>query len=263
MLKKVIAGIMAAGFIMASVASDNPEGKRLGGAGGIEFGVMKLNLDPLEKIVNDDLDREGFDFDNNNFLTLGFVGYSGQQRNGIRIGWGGWVGYNSMYSDEWQGLADSAYQVAHGDSIVDSIIQLHTMFAHTGLIVERSFLVFNNLNLYCGGMLGGGVLMAFADRRLAGNAFRDVEYNSKVEITDSSITINGGDESSGDKAAFAPLWAFDVHGGATYSLTRWMHLGFDASAVFYYSSTGFGYRHGSFFTVNPSIRIRLAFGTSA
>ena len=262
MVKKIVVSALTCGLLMTAVASEDQDENRIGGSGCLEIGITSMNLDPLKRVVKNDLDKGGFDFSKNKFFTIGALGYSGKKRNGMRIGWGGWAGYNSMYSNEWQGVADSSLFVDYGDSLVDSVIQLHTLFAHTGLIVERSFNL-RNVNLYAGGMMGGGVLVAYAQPKLSGNAFKYVDdHDSEIEINDSSITIGDG-ALNGDKAAFAPLWAFDIHGGITYSLTTWMHLGVDASALFYYSSTGFGYRYGDLFTVNPGVRIRLVFGTSA
>ncbi|MFW5774998.1 MAG: hypothetical protein ACOCW2_01795, partial [Chitinivibrionales bacterium] len=62
--------------------------------------------------------------------------------------------------------------------------------------------------------------------------------------------------------AVAPSWAFDMHAGVTYSILPWMHVGADASLVWMYSSLGFGYGYGSFWTNNSAFRIRIMFGNA-
>jgi hypothetical protein len=123
-------------------------------------------------------------------------------------------------------------------------------------------------------MLGAGALVSIADYKEADDAFTDIHYNnnnkdnSDITITDDKIVVNNGNNSqdtiehSEDKVAVAPLWAFDLHGGATYSLTKWMHLGLDASLTVFYSFNGFSYRQGSFHTVNPGLKLRLIFGNA-
>lgn len=265
MIKLTASLLLGAGLLIGGFCDDDkeplkieeeievPYDQRIGGSGVIEIGLTNFDLDPIKKIVKEDLDKGGFDFNENTFSTVGLIGYAGQRRNGMRVGAGAWAGYNSIYSDKWTTQAsDSAI---HGGSAaaVDSIIQLHLVFAHAGLTVERSFKVLNNLNLYAGGMLGGGVLLAIEDRKLSEGAFNRVDTSDWD--SDSSDIDN--------RIAFAPLWAFDIHGGFTYSVTKWMHLGIDASTLVYYSATGFQSKYGSFWSVNPGIKLRLAFGTSA
>ena len=231
-----------------------PYDQKIGGSGVLEFGLTQLDLGPIKKIVEEDLDKDGFNFNQNVFSTLGLIGYAGQRRNGMRVGLGFWAGYNSIYSDKWSTQASDSAVSKGSDALIDSIIQLHLVFAHAGLVVERSFKVFNNLNLYAGGMLGGGAMIAAEDRKLTNGAFYKAD-TSTIKYSDTSDTDI--------RAAFAPLWAFDIHGGFTYSITKWMHLGIDGSSLFYYSSTGFQSKNGSFWTVSPGVKIRLVFGTSA
>lgn len=230
-----------------------PYEQSIGGSGVFEIGLTRLDLDPIKKIVKGDLDKGGFDFDENTFATVGLIGYAGQKRNGMRIGLGAWAGYNSLYSDEWSVRAGDSLIRLGSDTIVDSIIQLHLIFAHGGLVVERSFKVFENFNLYAGGMIGGGAMVAIEDRKLANGAFNKPDDDTDWE-SDSCNYEN--------RVAWAPLWALDIHGGFTFSLTRWFHLGLDGSTLFYYSSGGFQSKYGNFWTVNPGIKIRFVFGTS-
>lgn len=258
MFKKLLVVVAGTGLILSAFAQEQNEKRKIGGSGCFEIGITGMNLRPVEKLVKNDLDKKGFDFSNNVFFTVGGVGYSGLQRNGLRIGMGGWAGYNSKYSDEWQGVADSSYYSRTGDSLIDSVIHLHTFFAHAGMIVERSFELSRTLNAYAGGMIGGGLLAVIADRRASEGAFRNVDSDNfdcdDYDCDDFEAEVEG------TSMAFAPMWAFDLHGGLTYTLTSWMHLGLDASAVIYYSTSGFGYKYGNFATVNPGIRLRVVFG---
>jgi hypothetical protein len=266
MIKRTAALLLGAGLIIGGFCEEDkeplkieeevevPYDQRIGGSGVIEIGLTNLDLDPIRKIVKEDLDKGGFDFSENTFSTVGLIGYAGQRRNGMRVGAGVWAGYNSIYSDKWTTQASDSAISRGSAALIDSIIQLHIIFAHVGLVIERSFKVGNSLNLYAGGMLGGGALIAIEDRKLESGAFNRVDTNTDWESDTLHIE---------NRFAFAPLWAFDFHGGFTYSVTKWMHLGIDGSSLFYYSSGGFQSKYGSFWTVNPGIKLRLVFGTSA
>jgi hypothetical protein len=192
------------------------------------------------------------------------MGYFGNRKNGFKIGYSGTVGYNTMYSDPWRSKSiDSVYVVVHPDSLIDSVIQLHNVLIHGGLLIERSFSFLENCNFYAGGLLGGGVLMSIAEERPAADAFNRVVFNDYDEEEDDDYDKRKCDcDTLSSRVAVAPLWVFDLHGGMTYSLTNWMHVGFDVSSTMYYSSTGFSYRQGSFISVNPGFAIRLTFGNS-
>jgi len=259
MIRKTITMIIA-GLIAGVYAGDpkpccemNPNYQGTGGAGGIEVGMVSLDLAPLRKVVDNEFPGKDFDFDREPIFTMSFVGYGGQKRNGTRIGVTGTFGYNAYYSDEFSTTADSAYRARTGNATVDSVLLIHAMIAHLGLIAERSFQLTENLNVYAGGMAGAGAIIAIKEGQLSGSAFRSYEPADTIDL-DSTLTNTA--------ATAAPVWAFDIHGGAMYSVTRWMHIGLDASLLMYYSSTGFGYRYGSFFTTNPGIKARIVFGNA-
>jgi hypothetical protein len=277
MVRKVISIVALSGVVFALSASDEEidENKKIGGSGCIGIGIMKLDLDPLKEVVEDDLNRTGFEFNDNRFMTLNISGFSGPRRNGFRIGGTGTFGYNTLYSDSWKGVvSDSEYVVTHPDSLIDSVVQLHNILAFGGIILEKSFSIPFNVSFFVGGMIGAGALVSIADYKIADDAFTDVDsYDSgdddeKIIINDDKIVVNtnNSDNSDGNdsdvKVAVAPLWAFDLHGGVTYTLTKWMHIGLDVSSTFLYSSNGFSYRQGSFMTVNPGLKLRLIFGNA-
>lgn len=277
MIRRLITLVAISGLVASLHAADEDtvdETKKIGGSGCIGVGVMTLDLDPLKEVVEDDLQREGFKFSDNKFMTVSLLGYSGPRRNGFRIGGTGTFGYNTLYSNSWTGVVkDSSYVAAHPDSLMDSVVQLHNILAFGGLVLEKSFSLPANFSLYAGGMLGAGVLVTIADYKMADDAFTDIHRNNNndngdITITDDKIVVDNSNGSKDtidhpeDKVAAAPLWAFDLHGGATYTLTKWMHLGLDASVTFFYSSNGFSYRQGSFMTANPGLKLRLIFGNA-
>jgi hypothetical protein len=276
MIRKLISLVTISGLVVTLNAAENDtidENTKIGGAGCINIGVMSLDLDPLKKVVEKDLQREGFKFNDNKFIAVSFLGYSGPRRNGFRIGGTVTCGYNSLYSNSWKGVVkDSAYVATHPDSLMDSVVQLHNILAYGGLVLEKSFNLPANFSLFAGGMLGAGALVSIADYKEADDAFTSINRhnnndNSEVTITDEKIIVDNGNDNidtvdhSEDKIAVAPLWAFDLHGGVTYTLTRWMHLGLDASVTAFYSRTGFSYLSG-FHTVNPALKLRLIFGNA-
>ncbi|HEX2955291.1 MAG TPA: hypothetical protein VHO70_00580 [Chitinispirillaceae bacterium] len=274
MIRKIISLVAIGGIIITLKAAEVDtvdETKKIGGSGCIGIGVMNLDLDPLKEVVEDGLNREGFKFNDNRFMTVSFLGYSGPRRNGFRIGGTGTFGYNTLYSNSWKGIViDSAYVTSHPDSLMDSVVQLHNILAFGGLVMEKSFSLPANFSLFFGGMLGAGALVSIADYKEADDAFSDIwdnDDNSEITINNDEIVVKDGNSNdtmhhSEDKVAVAPLWAFDLHGGATYSLTKWMHVGLDASVTVFYSSNGFSYRQGSFMTANPALKLRLIFGNA-
>jgi hypothetical protein len=278
MVKKIVSVLALTGVVVTlSIAEEEiDETKKIGGSSCIGIGVMKLDLDPLKEVVEDDLNRTGFEFNDNRFMTFNVMGYSGPRRNGFRIGGIGTFGYNTLYSDPWKGVvSDSEYVVAHPDSLIDSVVQLHNILAFGGLVMEKSFSIPFNISFFVGGMIGAGAIVSIADYKMADDAFSRInrhdddndDDDGEVIINNDKIVVtnNNSDDSlnlTEDKVAAAPLWAFDIHGGVTYTLTKWMHIGLDLSSTFLYSSNGFSYRQGSFMTVNPGLKLRLIFGNA-
>lgn len=245
MIKKLMLMTFVTGLLLQSVfaeAVDN--GNSITGSGYFDIGVTGLNLSQFKKITKEFKGRE-FDFDDNGFATIGMAGYAGQRRNGLRAGMGLWGGYRSTFSDEWHATNRSEISV-------DSVIKLHMIFLHAGLLIDKSFAVHPRVNVYGGGMLGGGVLMGVAEFMSVENAFWDLEDDDKW----------GDDNDDKLKIATATYWAFDVHVGATYTLADWMHVGLETYALMQVSSSGFGNRSGSFFMMSPGVRLKFIFGKS-
>lgn len=265
MIKKFVAAVALIGlfFTLSAADKEDDDSKKLGGSGYIGIGMMRLDLDPLERIVKKDLNRSGFEFDDNRFMTVTLGGYFGPRRNGFRIGAAGTFGYNTLYSEPWKGIvSDPEYVAFHPDSLVDSIVQLHNIIAIGGLIVERSFSIPGNTSFYAGGMIGAGALVSIADYKIANDGFIDIDAYNDESDNDDPYDLDNDDSDSDVKIAVAALFAFEINGGATYTLTDWMHIGLDFSTTFLYSSTGFSFRQGSFMTLYPGFKLRLIFGNA-
>ncbi len=235
-----------------------PYDMRTGGSGVFEIGLMKFNLEPVEKVVKSTIDIGGFDFDEDVLTTIGFMGYAGQRRNGMRLGLGAWGGYGGFYGDTWATRSSPADIVRGRDSLIDSTIKMHVLFGHIGLVTEKSFKI-EKLNLYVGGMIGGGGILVIEERKEGNGAFHS---SSNDNYSDTSWWDDSESDETDDRYIGAAAWAFDIRGGFTYSFTKWLHAGIDGSTLFYYSSRGFNSRYGGFWTANPSVRLRLAFGSS-
>ncbi len=218
------------------------------GAGGLSFGVLRLDTSPLEELAARDtlLKNKTFDFEDRNAIQLGLLGYGGPPHT-ARIGFGGWVAYKQFQSKPFR-------HANAPDSVSDSISTLHVIIPHAGFLADKAFQM-GELNLHVGGLVGGGVYVVINDTYAAqnGSAFRNYESDttSYEKSNDDQLPV-----------AAAPCWMFDVHTGVTYSILPWLHVGADASLIWMYSSVGFGYGYGSFWANNSSFRFRLMFGNA-
>jgi len=229
-----------------------------GGAGGFSPQILWLAMSPIEKAVSyeDEVKKDlvTFDFDDNSLNLIGAMGYGGE-KNGIRFGGGGWAGYRQFQSSPFQRtITDSARIAAEGDSIVDSTVVLHTVVAYGGFLVEKSF-TFDRINALVGGLIGGGALvLGKTHEPHSGSVFH------KVNTIDTNDENGENNDSLYGEWAVAPLMAYDIHGGATFSVTPWLHAGIDLSMLVFHSSLGFGFGHDSFWMWNPAARFRIMFG---
>ncbi len=101
-------------FTLGATEKEVGEPDKLGGSGYIGIGMLRLDLDPLERIVERDLKRSGFEFDDNRFITVTLGGYFGPRRNGFRIGAAG-------HSDIIR------YIVRHGKVLSVTLSMLHSI----------------------------------------------------------------------------------------------------------------------------------------
>jgi hypothetical protein len=220
-----------------------------GGAGMFTAQISWLNTEPLQKLnrLADDLNKD-FDFTNNALPVLGMAGYY-DIGNGLRTGGGIWAGYKSFQSETYTGLSPT------DSTRLDSAAMLRVVPAWVGFNLEKT-IGLPGVDLALGGMLGGGTYMAHRQ-------FYEVDGGDFfVSVEDDSLTEEEFEEDYG-AFAFAPFVAWDLHGGATFKLARVFSLGIDGVLMFTYAPEGFGFGFGDFLTVNPGIRMRFIFGTSA
>ncbi|MBN2035339.1 MAG: hypothetical protein JW768_01225 [Chitinispirillaceae bacterium] len=223
-----------------------------GGAGGIAPSIQWLDLSPVENVVENetDLSLYRFDFSDNALMMIGGMGYGGT-RCGAKIGGGGWFGYKKFVSNSRNVLQrDSSgfVTINNGDTVkVDSLARLHTMLAYGGLLVEKN-ISFGDFTFEIGGLFGGGALVLGKefDTRQNISAFSDFSEYDSAEVVNSWTA--------------APLYCFDLHGGISYRVARFMVVGADANLFIARSSWGFNLNTDSFLTLNPGIRFRILFG---
>ncbi|MBN1128102.1 MAG: hypothetical protein JXA71_03905 [Chitinispirillaceae bacterium] len=212
-----------------------------GGAGGFSNRLVAVTMDPVVDLVNTDGKLKGILFPTlegryKMLAMSGGLGYAGLG-NGIRIGGGGYGGSCKYVSTAF----------AASDTTPDSLLNvtLKVSLGYGGLLIEKA-LVKENWNIYLGAFIGAG-------------AVEVQKITSPIGKT-SAFSDAWTDPKNGERAT-AAFMSTELHGGATYTLVPWMHIGGDFNALFYYSSSGFGQAtSNSFFGITPGIGIRVIFG---
>jgi hypothetical protein len=202
-------------------------------AGGPVPGFIALDFGPINDLIKASNDLNGRTFGSlkstgfTPIATMGGMGYLGFG-NGLRLGGGGTNGDRYYLSDAYA---------------QDSIVSFKVSVEFGGFLVEKAFSK-NHLNLITGTMIGGGSMTATVRRTVrGGNTAFDLERSS-----------NGGESKT------ASFFLMELHGGFTYSIVPFLHLGADAMLPMFYSANGFETYTNSFVTVNPALRIRFIFG---
>lgn len=158
-------------------------------------------------------------------LATGALVYGGVGR-GLRVGVGGWGAETYFGSREEKS---------------DSLMVLKVATLYGGLLLEKVFLR-NNLNIFAGGMLGGGKLKV------------DRGYQS----SDAFKAVWDLEEGKTERAE-AVIAGLEIHGGLTVTVLPWMHIGGDLNGLVMFSVNGFGTGNG-FITANPGVRLRITLG---
>jgi hypothetical protein len=211
-----------------------------GGALGVAPGVFAVSMKPVDELVGKygSLRDVGFDIDDgyDMFVMIGGLGYAGLG-NGLRIGGGGRGGSKEFtrIKRDTAGTTD----ITHTADIA---------IGYGGFLIEKAR-VAGNFNLLLGAMFGGGS-MSFKLRSTVGDPF------STAGTTDSLLPEGTAD---------ASFLLIEAHGGITYSLLSWLHIGADISAPLFISASGFraanqGGITDGFVTVNPGLRLRIMLG---
>lgn len=207
-----------------------------GGGVMIQPMVLGLRMKPIHNFTQQNRSLRSFVFSDINpkyspLLVMGAFAYGGVG-NGMRIGFGGWGG-------------DAFFEGERADGKNDSIMSLNLRVSYGGMLVEKA-LLYKNLNIVIGGIIGGGKYSLFRSMK-PNNAFSDFGFWKESDID--------ADEA---KATFAGI---ELHSGFTVTILPWIHLGMDLNSLFSFSVSGFrGLDSSGFFTVNPGARIRIVLG---
>ena len=208
-----------------------------GGGIGAMPGIFVLNMRPVHELL--DVITSSSDFRNisfplhsnyQGFFMMGIIGY-GALGNGLRVG-GSYQSGSRSYSTREH---DTTYT-----------IDVHTSFG--GFLLEKAA-VAGNMNWFAGGLAGGAVI--------------DVNP-SKASNVFSTIDIDDAAGREFNKLSASAL-LLELHGGFTYTMVGWFHIGGELSTPLYFSPSGFKTPNGQsitngFVSVNPGLRIRIILG---
>jgi hypothetical protein len=213
--------------VTANVKKSRAQG--YGGAGGFSHRVVAFDMGPVADLIGESYPAITFPTLKNGFTVLpmsGGMGYAGLG-NGIRIGGGGYKGSMKFVSRPYNETLDTAMTVKMG-------------VGYGGLLIEKAF-VRDNWNTYLGGFIGGG----------------SIELQKAIGPASAfSSGLSEPDELTG-----AHLMSIEFHGGATYTIVPWMHVGGDFTIMSYFANNGFEWSSGgSFYGIMPGIGIRVVFG---
>jgi hypothetical protein len=204
-----------------------------GGLGPIP-GLYGISMQPVEELIQSAPKLGRYGFDNHGryemMLLMGGMGYGGVG-NGVRIGGGG-RGGSISFSEK-------------GDDDTLRVLEVGVGFG--GFLVEKA-IVAGRMNLLLGGMAGAGNISVTP---------------RTMQVTEFPFERRGDDAQPQTKARFMLL---EVHGGFTYSVLSWLHIGVDLSGPFFISTSGFRVESSDFgltdgfTTFNPGGRLRLILG---
>lgn len=210
-----------------------------GGGLGPTPGIFLVNMRPVNELL--DVIRSGNDFSNisfpvegtwENFFLMGITGY-GALGSGLRIG-GCFRGGSRSYSTHYN----------------DSTFSIEVSSRFGGLLIEKA-MVSGSMNWFLGGMVGGSSLEVTP---------------SKVSNFVSSIPTHTGEIVPRTYTTLsAPALLVELHGGFTYTMTRWFHVGLDLATPLFFAPSGFRTPSeqsitNGFITINPGLRIRIILG---
>ncbi len=200
--------------------------KGYGFSGGPLFGILAVNIKPIEKLCRVDpyLSSKSFSFSQYHyepFVMSGGMGIAGIG-NGVQLGGGGMHGNKKFNSRSYSS---------------DSIISLDVEVTFGGVIIRKVYQK-DKFNLKVSGLLGGGKIK--------------VKVNSANSVFD-----DYSDEGKETKARFFCLYPSI---GCSYSLFPIFHIGLDVLSPLFISIEGFSARTSDFYTINPGIVLKLIFG---
>jgi hypothetical protein len=221
---------------LKSIRGKKRGGRERGYGGGLgpTPGSYAINLDNIYEPVGYIEDAWDINFRINDsykfFFLMGLTGY-GAVGNGIRIG-------GSFQS------GSITYSVRKDTNIYT--LEVTTTFG--GLLLEKAILT-GSMNWLVGGMAGGAKieLNPYISRNYVPSLTDEYDTEEYSKITASSLLL-------------------ELHGGFTYTMVRWFHIGLDFSTPLFFSPSGFKSSNGQSFsksgftTINPGLRIRIILG---
>jgi hypothetical protein len=207
-------------------------GKLVGLGGGPMPGMTALDVSPFRELIRRDplLRRQTFSTLGTAryqaFFATGGMGYL-SFGNGVRLGGGGMSCERRFLSDRFA---------------ADSALSLSIRAEYGGFMVEKNFRQ-NEYSFFTGMQIGGGSIQV-----------------SYCGVEDNAFSIDA-DEANRLRRSTASFTLFEVHGGITYTLMRFVHIGTDVSVPLFYAASGFSAITPEFVTVNPTFGVRLMVGT--
>jgi hypothetical protein len=224
----------------------NARERGFGGAGGPLPSLYYIDMEPVHAVVNryEDLRRIGFKIDEGHapFSFMGGLGYGGVG-HGVRIGGGGLGGTRSFAAEK------DTLVLGNGDVLIDKMYEIEVNVGYGGFLLEKA-VVAGNMNFFVGGFIGGGGFEV------------KVSYGDAGDLLTVTETVAEGTLGQFEAAFFA----LDLHGGMTYTMLPWFHLGFELSAPLFLSTEGFVRDFGGipvtdgFTTFNGGGGLRFIFG---
>ncbi|NLG19139.1 MAG: hypothetical protein GX556_17585 [Fibrobacter sp.] len=192
--------------------------------------LMGLKMKPVYELAHNDRILKTWTFPEltegyEPVLATGALVYGGVGR-GLRVGVGGWGAETFFGSREEKS---------------DSLMVLKVATLYGGLLLEKVFLR-NNLNIFAGGMLGGG----------------KIKVDRGYQSSDAFKTVWDLEEGKTERAE-AVIAGLEIHSGLTVTVLPWMHIGGDLNGLVMFSVNGFGTGNG-FITANPGVRLRITLG---
>lgn len=164
------------------------------------------------------------------FFMMGITGF-GALGNGLRVG-GSFQSGSRSYSTRGN----------------DTTYTLEVKSSFGGFLLEKAAVV-ENMNWFVGGIAGGASINVNPSK--ASNLFSSIDIES-----------DPGKEYNRLRASALLL---ELHGGCTYSMVKWFHVGAELSTPLFFSPSGFrtparqSVTNG-FLSVNPGFRIRIILG---
>jgi hypothetical protein len=229
-----------AGAFLESINGKKRTARERGYGGGIgpSMSMYAINMGPVSELL--DYMRGDVAFENSGLkidkpfapFQLSGICFYGAVGNGLRIG-GNFLSGSRSYSSRRD---DTTYN-----------LEINPSFG--GLLIEKAT-VHDNFNLFLGGMIGAGTIEVRPSKTT--NPFTSIPLN----------TDNG-------KVSFNKLKAgsllLEMHGGFTYTMINWLHLGAELSAPVFFSPSGFVTTGGhnitsGFISLNPGVRLRIMIG---